>query len=323
MIIVTGGAGFIGSAFISKLNAEGVNDIIVVDELKSDNKWHNLNGKLFYDYINKDKFIKLIEDGDLTIRVDAIVHMGACSSTTETDGEYMMANNYSYTKTLADWAINKNIRFIYASSAATYGDGSNDYIDNDQILPKLRPLNLYGFSKHAFDLCAMQTGALKRICGLKFFNVYGPNEYHKGDMASVAYKGYKSIKETGKIKLFKSHDPLYKDGEFYRDFVYVKDCVDVMWWLLQKRRVTGLFNLGTGKAATWNELANALFKAMEVTPNIEYIDMPTSIRSQYQYRTEASMEKLKKAGCQIQFRDIESGVDDYVKQHLSCTDIYY
>ncbi len=323
MIIVTGGAGFIGSAMVAKLNSQGLSNIVIVDELKSDEKWKNLNGKLFFDYINKDRFLSLIENDELNFTIEAIFHLGACSSTTETDGEYMMSNNYRYTKTLAEWAIANKIRFIYASSAATYGDGELGYDDKGDSLTKLKPLNLYGFSKHSFDLCATKTGAIKHICGLKFFNVYGPNEYHKGDMASVAFKGYENIVKNSKIKLFKSHNPLYKDGEFYRDFVYVKDCVDVMWWLYKKRRVNGLFNLGTGKATSWNELANALFKALNLEPKIEYIDMPENIQNQYQYRTEAKMEKLKKAGCPVKFRDINEGVLDYVNNHLSQKERYF
>ena len=317
MIIITGAAGFIGSALLAKLNAEGIDDIVVVDELGSDEKWRNLNGKRFFDFIHKDKFLELAEAETLDPKIDCIFHMGACSSTTERDGDYIMQNNYHYTKVLAEWAISHGVRFIYASSAATYGDGQQGYDDDESQIHTFRPLNLYGFSKHSFDLCALQTGALKKICGLKFFNVYGPNEYHKGEMASVVYKGYKQIKDTGKIRLFKSHHPLYKDGEFYRDFIYVKDCIEVMWWLYKKRRINGLYNLGTGKAASWNDLANALFKAMNIDPKIEYIDMPENIRSQYQYKTEAIMDRLKKAGCKVQFKYINDGIADYVNEHLS------
>ncbi|MDZ4785541.1 MAG: ADP-glyceromanno-heptose 6-epimerase [bacterium] len=323
MFIVTGGAGFIGSAFVRKLNDEGISDIIIVDSLGSDQKWQNLNGKKFFDYIHKDKFLNLIENDALSLPIKGIIHLGACSTTTETDGEYMMSNNYRYTKILAEWALERKVRFIYASSAATYGDGKSGYSDSEENLEKFKPLNLYGFSKHAFDMCAFETGACQKIAGLKFFNVYGPNEYHKGDQASVAFKGFNSIKSSGKIKLFKSHHQLYKDGEFYRDFIYVKDCLDVLWWLLNKPKVNGIFNLGTGKASSWNDLALALFKALNLEPNIEYIEMPENIRNQYQYLTQASMEKLKKAGCPVSFRTIEDGVKDYVENYLEKEDRYY
>jgi len=312
MIIVTGGAGFIGSCFVEKLNSEGINDIIIVDSLGHDEKWRNLNGRRFFDYYHKDHFISLVEKDGLNITVEAVIHMGACSSTVERNAEYLMTNNYRYTKILADWALTNNARFIYASSAATYGDGSAGYSDNEIILPTFRPLNLYGFSKHAFDLCALETTALKKIAGLKFFNVYGPHEHHKGDQASVVYKGFNSIQKTGSIKLFKSHNDKFKDGEFYRDFVYVKDCVEVMWWFLQNPNINGIYNLGSGKASSWNDLANAIFEALSLDPKIEYVDMPEAIRSQYQYHTEAPMAKLKKAGCPVEFHSIKEGVKDYV-----------
>lgn len=323
MIIVTGGAGFIGSAFIAKLNQQGIRDIIIVDSLGEGEKWRNLNGKRFFDYYHKSRFLNIVEEDTLDIEISAVIHLGACSSTTATDGEYIMSNNYRYTKVLADWALEKGARFIYASSAATYGDGTMGYSDEESTTAALRPLNLYGFSKHSFDLCAIETGAISSMVGLKFFNVYGPNEYHKGEQASVVSKGYDSIKKTGSLKLFRSHNPKFKDGEFYRDFIYVKDCVDVMWWLLQSPEVTGLFNLGTGKAESWNSLADALFKAMKLPSNIQYIDMPDSLKNHYQYHTEATMTKLTKAGWKTPFRTLADGVLDYVENHLATTNRYW
>lgn len=323
MIIVTGGAGFIGSAFIAKLNQEGVRDIIVVDSLGEGEKWRNLNGKRFFDYYHKSRFLNIIEEDSLDMEISAVVHLGACSSTTATDGEYIMSNNYRYTKVLADWALEKGARFIYASSAATYGDGTMGYSDEESTIAALRPLNLYGFSKHSFDLCAVETGAISSMVGLKFFNVYGPNEYHKGEQASVVFKGHEAIKKSGTLNLFRSHNPKYKDGEFYRDFVYVKDCVDVMWWLLETPSVTGLFNLGTGKAESWNTLADALFKAMKLPSQIKYVDMPEALRSQYQYHTEATMNKLVKAGWKTPFRTLAAGVSDYVENYLATTNRYW
>ncbi len=317
MIIVTGGAGFIGSAVIAKLNQSGIKDIIVVDSLRSGQKWQNLNGKYFSGYYHKDKFLELINADSIDWSVDAVIHLGACSTTTETDAEYMMQNNYCYSQILANWALEKDIRFIYASSAATYGNGSFGYKDDEALTAKLRPLNVYGFSKNAFDFWAHENKALAHMVGLKFFNVYGPNEYHKGEQASVAFKGYHEILKTGRIQLFKSANPKYQDGEFYRDFVYVKDCVEVISWFLNNKNKNGLFNLGSGKASSWNQLAKALFKAMKIETKIDYVPMPENLQSQYQYFTEADMNKLKTVGCSINMSSIDEGVEDYVSKHLS------
>lgn len=316
MIIVTGGAGFIGSAFIWKLNTAGIDDIIVVDEIAPSEKRRNIANLKFRDYIDKDKFLQQIGNQKLPYDVDTVIHMGACTSTTEQNAAYLMQNNYSYTRTLAEWAIQNNVHLIYASSAATYGDGSYGYSDDDETTLKLQPLNMYGHSKHLFDLWALRTKAINKIVGIKFFNVFGPNEYHKGDMASVVFKAYQQIKNTGKVRLFKSYKDNYKDGEQCRDFIYAKDCVEVMWWLMQHKKVTGLFNLGTGKARRWNDLANAVFSAMNIKSSIEYIEMPETIRGSYQYFTEATMEKLRSAGCDIKFHTLEDAVSDYVTNYL-------
>jgi len=243
--------------------------------------------------------------------------MGACSSTTQQDADYLMENNYRYTAQLARWAVEKDIRFIYASSAATYGDGSLGFFDDDSTSTELRPITMYGYSKQLFDLWALRNGLEKKITGIKFFNVFGPNEYHKGEMRSVIHKSFGQIRETGSVKLFKSHRPDFRDGEQRRDFVYVKDCVDVIWWFLENREVTGLFNLGTGHARTWNDLTRAVFAAMDVKPEIDYIEMPEEIRPHYQYFTEAQMDKLKSAGCPVRAMPLEDAVSDYVKNYLA------
>jgi len=320
MIIITGGAGFIGSAFVWKLNQEGIYDIVIVDQLGTDDKWKNLVSLRFEDYIHKDDFFNMLCDDALPFEVSAIVHMGACSSTTERDADYLWENNFLYTRTLAEWALQHNIRFIYASSAATYGDGTKGFSDNHKTINELKPINMYGYSKQIFDLWVFRQKLENKVAGIKFFNVFGPNEYHKGDMSSVIFKAFHQIKETGMVKLFKSYKKEYKDGEQMRDFVYVKDCVNVMWWLLKNPKTNGIFNLGTGKARTWNDLIKAVFTAMKKKTNIEYIAMPESLRNQYQYFTEAEMSKLKKAVCPVKFLSLEDSVHDYVTKHLQKTD---
>ncbi len=316
MIIVTGGAGFIGSAFVWKLNKEGLDDIVIVDHLGKTDKWKNLVGRFYYDYIDKDAFFDMIREEKVPFDVEAIVHMGACSSTTERDADYLMRNNYLYTRALALWAVKKNIRFIYASSAATYGDIAKGFSDDDQTTRGLRPINMYGYSKHLFDLYVLKQELQRRVAGIKFFNVFGPNEYHKGDMRSMVHKAFGQIRDKGCVQLFKSHRPEYGDGGQMRDFIYVKDCVEVLYWLLTNRQVNGIFNLGTGKARAWNDLMKAVFSAMDVKPRIDYIDMPVSIRDQYQYFTEAEMDKLRRAGYKAAFTSLEDAVRDYVQNYL-------
>jgi ADP-L-glycero-D-manno-heptose 6-epimerase len=322
MIVVTGGAGFIGSAFIWKLNSEGIDDIIVVDELGESEKWKNLVKRRYADYIHKDDFLKMILAEKLPFNVRALIHMGACSSTTERDADYLLSNNYRYTCRLATWAMKQEVRFIYASSAATYGDGSRGFSDADAVTQTLKPINMYGYSKQLFDLWALRRRAELKIAGIKFFNVFGPNEYHKEDMVSVVYQAFHQIRERGRVRLFKSHKPDFGDGEQMRDFIYVKDCVDVLWWLLQNRDVKGIFNLGTGQSRTWNDLIAAVFSALGRKPEIEYIDMPDAVRGQYQYFTEAKMDKLRKAGCPAPFLTLEAAVRDYVTGYLQQADPY-
>jgi len=316
MIIVTGGAGFIGSAIIAALNKRAVTDILVVDRLGSDQKWKNLVNLSFADYLDKEDFLEAALEGKLSSSIKTIFHLGACSSTTETDVSFLMENNYLYTKLLAQWATSNNTRFIYASSAATYGDGSQGFADNEDKIETLRPLNAYGYSKQLFDLWAKRKGLLNKIVGLKYFNVFGPNEYHKADMRSFVLKAFEQINATGKVRLFKSHRPDYKDGEQKRDFLYVKDAVDMTLFFLDYPKNAGLFNIGSGTARSWNDLAKAVFAAMGKEPNIEYIDMPESIRNQYQYFTQADITKLRTAGYDKPITALEEAAKDYVQNYL-------
>ena len=316
MIVVTGGAGFIGSAIVWRLNKLGETKIIVVDELGTDEKWKNLVPLKFNDFVHKDDFISMIFDREVPYKIDSIIHMGANSSTTEKDADHLFSNNYLYTQELAKYCMENSIRFIYASSAATYGDGSLGFDDDDTKLGALRPLNMYGYSKQLFDLWAKKNGAFDIIVGLKYFNVFGPNEYHKGDMRSVVHKAFEQIRDSGKVRLFKSLDPKYKHGEQLRDFIYIKDAVEMTLFFLDKPKTNGLFNIGTGKARTWNDLISAIFKSLNKQTNIEYIDLPEHLRDKYQYFTEASMVKLKNAGCNIPVTSLEDGIADYVKNYL-------
>jgi ADP-L-glycero-D-manno-heptose 6-epimerase len=316
MIVVTGGAGFIGSAIVWRLNQLGIQNIIIVDELGKDEKWKNLVGLNYADYLDKAAFLERIETNNTSVGISAIIHMGANSSTTETDADHLMKNNYAYTKTLALFCVKHNARFIYASSAATYGDGSLGFEDANENCLNLRPLNMYGYSKNLFDIYAYKNDLLKNIVGVKYFNVFGPNEEHKGDMRSVVNKAYLQILETGSVKLFKSCHPDYKDGEQMRDFVYVKDAVDMTLFFLNNKDINGLYNIGTAKARTWNDLVTALFKAMGKPVNIEYVDMPDHLKEKYQYFTLANTEKIKKAGYTTPTRELEDSVTDYVQNYL-------
>ncbi len=316
MIIVIGGAGFIGSALIAALNKRQITDILVVDQLGTDQKWKNLRNLSFVDYVEKDDFLEMVVENRLDSSTEAVFHLGACSDTTETNASYFMKNNYEYSKLLAQWATADTIRFIYASSAATYGDGSVGFSDDEQKIENLRPLNMYGYSKQLFDLWARRTGLSKKIVGLKYFNVFGPNEYHKGDMRSFVVKAFEQINATGKVRLFKSYRPEFKDGEQMRDFIYVKDAVDMTLFFYDNLQLSGLFNIGTGKARTWNDLVKAVFAAMERKPNIEYIEMPESIRDQYQYFTEADITNLRKAGCNKETIPLEDAIKDYIQNYL-------
>ncbi|MHC4157968.1 MAG: ADP-glyceromanno-heptose 6-epimerase [Planctomycetota bacterium] len=316
MIIVTGGVGFIGSAIIKALNKRQITDILVVDQLGTDQRWQNLRNLSFADYVEKDDFLEMAVANKISPPAEVVFHLGACTDTTETNASYLIKNNYEYTKLLAQWATDADIRFIYASSAATYGDGSAGFSDDEEKIEGLRPLNIYGYSKHLFDLWAHRTGLLKKIAGLKYFNVFGPNEYHKAEMRSFCIKAFEQINAKGKVRLFKSYKSEYADGQQMRDFLYVKDAVDMTLFFLDNPQLSGLFNIGAGKARSWNDLATAVFAAMGKTPKIEYFDMPDSIRNQYQYFTEADISKLHQAGYNKQITSLEDGITDYVQNYL-------
>ncbi len=314
MIIVTGGAGFIGSCVVRALNDMGIKDIIIVDNINTTNKWLNIRNKRYIKYVHKSEFLSQLPTYE---NVSAIIHMGAQSSTTEKDFDYLWKNNFEYTKTLWNYCTEKQISFIYASSAATYGNGKEGF--DDQIdIDRLMPLNGYGYSKQLFDLWVTHQATTfpKQHVGLKFFNVYGPNEYFKGGMASMVFHGYKQIRENGVIRLFKSCNPCYADGEQLRDFIYVKDICNVISWLLQNPQVSGLFNVGTGRAQSFNELAEATFHALGLKPNIIYIEMPENLREKYQYYTKANIKQLINAGYSQEFMDLKTGIMDYVREYL-------
>jgi ADP-L-glycero-D-manno-heptose 6-epimerase len=316
MIVVTGGAGFIGSAIVWKLNKLGYDKIIIVDELGKDEKWKNLNGLKFSDFFHKDDFMGLVLQRGLPFKPTSIIHLGACSSTTEKDADFLMDNNYHYSQELAKYCLENGVRFIYASSAATYGNGSNGYNDDENSLGRLRPLNMYGYSKHLFDSWIKRNSLIDKVVGLKYFNVYGPNEYHKGEMRSVVHKAFEQVRDTGKVRLFKSYKPEFKDGEQKRDFIYVKDAVDMTLYFLDHQDKNGIFNIGTGHAQTWVELVKALFDAVGKPVNIEFIDMPEEIREKYQYFTEANLKKLRNTGYDKTILNVCEGVTDYVKNYL-------
>ncbi len=318
MIILTGGAGFIGSNFLKLLNQKGYNDVIIVDNLSNASKWKNLVGKRFKYYINKTEFLKNLDKFDFS-STEAIFHFGACSSTSEQNIDYLFSNNLEYSKKLAKKAIDNNIPFVYASSAATYGNGDQGYSDN--VYYDLRPLNAYGFTKHLFDLWVIEKGYDELFVGLKFFNVFGPNEYHKQDMASMVYKAFNQVKNTGRVKLFRSYNDDYEDGEQLRDFIYVDDAVNLTWKLFENR-TKGIFNIGTGTTNTWNSLAEHVFNTLQKPVNIEYIDMPEQIKNQYQYSTKADISKLLESGINYNFLTFEQSIKKYINNYLNINQPY-
>ncbi|MCU0608164.1 MAG: ADP-glyceromanno-heptose 6-epimerase [Chitinispirillaceae bacterium] len=318
MIVITGGSGFIGSALLWRLNQRGITDILVVDHLADSEKWKNLVPLEFSDYLDRQEFIARLERGDFGNTIEAVFHLGACSSTTEKNADYLIENNYRYSVRIAEWRErHAGCRMIYASSAATYGDGSAGYADDEALLHTLRPLNMYGYSKHLFDLYALRRGWLKNIAGLKYFNVFGPNEYHKGDMRSVICKAYPGVRDTGSMELFKSHRDGCADGEQQRDFLYVKDAVEMTLFFYDKHGANGIFNIGTGTPRSWNDVAGALFAATDKKPSISYVPMPENIRGKYQYYTCADLTRLRRAGCTHECMSLEDAVGEYACSHLS------
>jgi ADP-L-glycero-D-manno-heptose 6-epimerase len=331
-ILVTGGAGFIGSALVWALNGRGLTDIVITDFLEPNKRWKDLvpldagrDGKRrnlaplkFADFVEADIFrARLQVDPRAFGRFGTVFHLGACSSTTERNEAYLIDNNFAYTRELADWALAQEARFIYASSGATYGDGAAGMDDQDDNLARLRPLNLYGFSKQLFDLYAQREGLLNRIAGLKYFNVFGPNEDHKGDMRSLVNKAYQQILATGKVRLFKSCKPEFKDGEQQRDFLYVKDAVEMTLHFAEKATAAGgLYNIGSGQANTWLALTAAIFAALGRPPAVEFIEMPAALRDKYQYFTRADIAKLRRTGYTPPVTPLGEAVRDYVTNHL-------
>ena len=314
-VLVTGGAGFIGSALVWGLNRRGCKNIVVCDLLGTSEKWRNLTPLRFADYVEADALLPRLQAGALG-KFDLVLHMGACSATTEQDASYLIRNNYEFTKDLAVWSLANQARFVYASSAATYGDGAAGMEDSDANLEALRPLNMYGYSKHLFDLYARRAGILKDMVGLKFFNVYGPNEDHKGDMRSLVHKSFAQVQHEGVIRLFKSYRPEFKDGEQKRDFLYIKDCVAMTLHLAATPKVNGLFNIGSGGARSWIDLANAVFAALRKQPDIKFIEMPAAIREKYQYFTQANLSRLRETGYAAPVASLEDSVADYVRHYL-------
>lgn len=325
MIVVTGGAGFIGSNLLAGLESQGAGDLVLCDRLGRDGKWRNVAKRDLADIVPPERLFDFLDAS--AGAVEAVFHLGAISTTTETDGDLVVASNLRLSLDLWTWCARHGVRLIYASSAATYGDGALGFDDDGAAaaLAKLRPLNLYGWSKHLFDrrvaaLVARGAPSPPQWAGLKFFNVYGPNEYHKDGQVSVVLKNFREIEATGRAVLFRSHRPDFADGGQRRDFVWVGDCVDVMLWLFRSPAVSGLFNLGTGRARTFADLAAAVFAALGRAPQIDYVDMPANIRNQYQYHTEARMHRLAAAGYNGPFTALEDGVARYVRGYLTAPD---
>jgi len=320
-IILTGAAGFIGSCFLWKLNSMGIDDIIVVDTVQDGHKPANLKNKKFKDYLSREDLLKSLEKGQLK-EYDAIVHLGACSDTTERDQAFLTRNNLEYTKTLAKWALQNERIFHYASSAAVYGNGSLGYSDKTANFEKLQPLNLYGQSKLGFDRWVVKENLVGRFVGYRFFNVFGPNEYHKGDMRSMACKAYEQIKKEGHAVLFATSRIGFEDGSEERDFVYVKDINAVMAFFLENPEKGGIFNVGTGLTRSFKELATAVFSALGTAPKIKYGPMPEKLKGQYQYSTQADISSLREAGYALPFQSLENSISDYIKNHLNQPDPY-
>ena len=321
MIIITGAAGFIGSCFIKKLNDEGYNDLVLVDNFSIAEKNKNYEGKKFSQKINRDEFPEWLRKNQL--HVQFVFHIGARTDTTELDRELFNRLNLDYSKEIWNICVEFGLPLVYASSAATYGLGENGYDDDESKIPTLKPLNPYGDSKNDFDVWALEQERKPFFwAGLKFFNVYGPNEYHKGRMASVIFHAYNQIKKTGNMKLFKSHNPEFKDGEQMRDFVYVKDVLNVLYFLMHNRKNSGIYNLGTGNARTFYDLVTSTFKALNLEPKISFIPTPEDIRDKYQYFTEAKMNKLLSIGFNQPFYTLEDGVQNYVQNYLLADKIY-
>jgi ADP-L-glycero-D-manno-heptose 6-epimerase len=316
MLVVTGGAGFIGSVLVAALNARGRRDILIVDEYGDGPKWKNLRGKSFVDVVLPETFAHDLAAGVYDGRLDGILHIGAITDTSFPDMDELQKRNVRYTRTLAQWAMAHDVRFVYASSASVYGDGALGFSDAASVTPNLLPLNPYAFSKWLSDTEAIRDGWTEKVASLRFFNVFGPNEYHKGRMASVPWHATNQIRETGQIKLFQSHNSHYADGAQERDFVYVKDVYAIVLWFLDHPDANGIFNVGTGQARTFNDLAAAIFRALDKPADMTYIPTPENIRAAYQYHTQADLTRLRQIGCDLPFTSLEDAIQDYVQTYL-------
>jgi ADP-L-glycero-D-manno-heptose 6-epimerase len=316
MLLITGAAGFIGSALTYSLNTQGRRDLILCDRFGNQGKWKNLLGCKFWEFVPCEKLFEALETEDWVKHIDIVLHLGAHTDTTETDVDSLFYINTEYSKKLCNWAVERGIRFIYASSAAIYGDGSLGFSDDDLLTPHLRPLNAYGFSKWLFDMWVLEHNLIDKVVGLRFFNVFGPNEYHKGAMASVIYRAFPMISKEGRIRLFESHREDYTHGEQKRDFIYITDVIKVLQYFISHPELKGIFNVGTSEAHSFNELAYAMFLAIDKSPQIEYFPMPDSIREQYQYFTKADLTKLRKTGFTYTFTPFKEAVIDYVRNYL-------
>lgn len=316
MIVVTGAAGFIGSCLIAKLNSEQYYDVVAVDDFSGEEKNKNLSGKRITQQVDRKDFFFWLKENHRFVQF--VFHLGARTDTTEFDKTIFDELNLNYSKEVWNICVEFGLPLVYASSAATYGLGESGFSDNEELIPSLKPLNPYGESKNEFDKWVLQQNRKPFFwAGLKFFNVYGPNEYHKARMASVVFHTFNKVKESGSMKLFRSHNPEFKDGEQLRDFIYVKDVCDVCFFLMLNRKHSGIYNLGTGKADTFLHLAQYVFKAMDIPENIEFIDTPEDIRDKYQYFTQAEMKKLRSIGYEKKFTSLDEGINDYVKNYLT------
>jgi ADP-L-glycero-D-manno-heptose 6-epimerase len=316
VILITGAAGFIGSALAWALNRQGRFDLILCDRFGTGQKWKNLLGCRFAQFIDREQLFAKLSSEPWASKIDTVLHLGACTDTTQADADFLWHNNTEYSKILCEWALEQRARFIYASSAAVYGDGSLGFSDDDLLTPQLRPLNAYGFSKWLFDMWILEHKLTGKVAGLRFFNVFGPNEYHKGRMASVIYSAFPSVRGENKIRLFESHRPDYAHGGQVRDFIYIKDVLRVIEYFINNQQVNGIFNVGSGEPHSFNELARAMFATLGKEPHIEYFPMPDSIKAQYQYFTKAQISKLREAGFSELFTPFEEAVKDYVQNYL-------
>lgn len=322
MIIVTGAAGFIGSVMAKNLNLKGKKDILLVDKFTKPTKWKNVVGLGFIDFVDRDLFLQRLENGEFK-NIETVLHMGACTDTTESDMSYLMNQNYEYSKKLCLWCLKNKVRFIYASSASVYGDGSKGFSDAHELTMGFEPLNPYGFSKLMFDKWLISNGHVDSVVGMRFFNVFGPNEYHKGKMSSIIYRSYPIAKKDGVVRLFKSYMKDIEHGDQKRDFIYIKDVIKVTDFFMKNKTVNGIFNVGSGKARSFNDLAVALLNSLNKKTAIEYFDMPEELKNKYQYFTEADMSKLTKAGYKGGHTSLEDAITDYVANYLEKSNTCY